>query len=343
LGDFVLVTVDLRSEYDFWRFAGHHRERLRGRFPDVQVAVPEPGAEPPELSRSDAVLTWRFSADQLHRAERLRWLACPAAGSEHLPVAQAARRGVVVTRGTGYHGAPMAEHVMGLVLGFARGLFLSAARQTAERWWKDEVAAEFRDVAGSTMTIVGCGAVGQDVARLASALGMRVWGLRRRPSRGASPHVERWFGPTEAADALGHADVVVNLLPATASTAGWFGVDRFAMFRPATGFVNVGRGSTVDESALLRALESGRVSWCGLDVTATKPPALGDPLRRHPRVVLTPKSAVFTRHYMDRAVTFFADNLERYLAGRPLMGVVEPDDHGPVLPSTAAAASFGGR
>ncbi|MGH3564899.1 MAG: D-2-hydroxyacid dehydrogenase [Pseudonocardia sp.] len=337
------MTVDLRSEYRFWHFADRHRELLRARFPDVRWAVLEKETEAPDLPRSDAVLAWRFSAEQLDRAPHLRWLACPAAGSEHLPVAEAARREVIVTRGVGYHGVPMAEHVMGLVLGFARGLFLSAARQSVHRWWKDEVASEFRDVAGSTMTVVGCGAVGHDVARLASAVGMRVWGVRRRPALGGSPHVERWYGSDEADDALGGADVVVNLLPSTVSTTHYFDTARFSALRPGAVFINVGRGSTVDEAALLQALESRRVSWCGLDVTAAKPPALNDPLRHHPRVVLTPKSAVFTHRYMDEAVSYFAENLERYLAGRPLQGVVDASSDDPPTSTVAASGSVGGR
>ncbi len=173
---------------------------------------------------------------------------------------------------------------------------------------------------GSTITIVGCGAVGREVARSASAMGMVVWGVRRCPAPEESPHVDRWFGSDETDAALGGADVVVNLLPATASTERYFDAVRFTAFKPGAIFVNVGRGSTVDEAALLKALESQHVSWCGLDVTATKPPALDDPLRQHPRVVLTPKSAVFTRRYMDEAMAFFADNLARYCAGQPLRG-----------------------
>jgi phosphoglycerate dehydrogenase-like enzyme len=319
------IAIDLRSSCDFWTFSPRHRASLSQRIPAVRLdESTAPGQVVTLLSEADAYFGWRFEPDWFLVSPRLRWIASPAAGVDHLPLEAAAAHGVMVSRSFGFHGVPMAEHVMGFVLGFARGLFLGMARQRTDLWWKADVAAEFFDVAGSTMTIVGCGTVGREVARLAAACGIRVLGVRRRlpPAEADVPAVSQWFGPADAEQALGQSQIVVNVLPATAETAGFFGARQFAVLPPGAVFINVGRGSTVDEAALLSALESGQVAWCGLDVTARKPPPADDPLRFHPRVVLTPKTSVFSHRYMDQAVEFFAGNLERYLNGLPLLGVV---------------------
>lgn len=323
------LVVDLRSEYGFWSFGPTQRASLSARFPDISlVEVTDTHHGVAAMRTAQVYLGWRFDPEWFPLASELRWIASPAAGVDHLPVAEATQHEVMVTRSFGFHGTPMAEHVMGLVLGFARGLFLSASVQRTELWPKSEIASAFFDVSGSTMVIVGCGAVGREVARLATACGMRVLGVRRHlpndAARSATSPIVEWFESTHVEEALAQARVVVNLLPATPDTRSFFNAGRFAALKPDTIFINVGRGSTVDETALLAALDSGRVSWCGLDVTARKPPPIDDPLRRHHRVVLTPKTSVFSHRYMDEAVDFFADNLDRYLAGAPLRGLVTP-------------------
>lgn len=317
------LAIDLRSDHDFWTFASRHRSALAIRFPTLSIVeITDPDHAAPALRTAEVYFGWRFAPGWFPVAPRLRWIASPAAGVDHLPLDEAGEHEVTVTRSFGFHGTPMAEHVLGLVLGFARGLFLGVARQRTELWWKSEVASSFFDVSGSTMTIVGCGAVGHEVARLAHACGMTVLGVRRHPPIADASPVARWFDVSRVEEALGQSRVVVNLLPATPETTRFFDERRFAAMPRGAVFINVGRGTTVDETALLAALEDGRLAGCGLDVTARKPPPLDDPLRRHPRVVLTPKTSVFSHRYMDQAVEFFADNLDRYLAGRPLHGLV---------------------
>lgn len=133
-------------------------------------------------------------------------------------------------------------------------------------------------------------------------------------------------------EVLPRSRAVVNLLPSTHETRGFFGETTFKACSPGAVFINLGRASTVDHDALLAALDSGRLAAAALDVQPHRPPALDDPLRHHPRIVLTPKSAVFSHAYMDRAVAFFRDNLRLFLAGQHLIGVVTPthgDPHAP--------------
>ncbi|WP_432824748.1 D-2-hydroxyacid dehydrogenase [Dactylosporangium sp. CA-092794] len=319
------VAIDLRSDHGFWAFAARHRSLLDLRFPTVSlVEIADARHAVQVLRTAEAYFGWRFAPAWFSVASRLRWIASPAAGVDHLPLHEAIERGVTVTRSFGFHGTPIAEHVMGLVLGFARGLFVGMARQRTDLWWKSDIAASFFDVSGATMTIVGCGSVGNDVARLAHACGMTVLGVRRTlpPTDSKPSPITGWFDASRVEEALAQAKVVVNLLPAAADTMRFFDERRFATMPRGAVFINVGRGSTVDEPALTAALAHGHLAGCGLDVTARKPPPMNDPLRQHPRVVLTPKTSVFSHRYMDHAVEFFADNLDRYLTGSPLRGLV---------------------
>ena len=315
-----VVLVCLESPHPFWRLSKEHERTLRTAFPavDFRLATTDTVAE--QLPDAQVYFGWRFGTDWFSAAPHMEWIASPAAGTDHLPIAEAEAAGVAVTRSYGFHGRPMAEHAMGLILGFSRGLFTSNRLQQTHQWWKDDLAEEFFDLADATMTIVGCGSIGADLAHAARAFGMEVIGVRRNP-----PATDRygitWMRTDDIRSAVADADVVVDLLPAASDTHHFFDRDTFAALKPRALFVNLGRASTVDHAALLNALDAGRLRGAALDVTDPRPLPMSDPLRRHPHVVLTPKSATFSRTYMDEAVAFFADNLHRHLAGWPLNGL----------------------
>ncbi|MFE2426966.1 D-2-hydroxyacid dehydrogenase [Streptomyces sp. NPDC059373] len=326
-----VVLVHLESPHPFWHLSGEHERTLRTAFPTVDFRNATAATVRHELPEAQVYFGWRFAPDWLCAAPQLEWIASPAAGTDHLPIAAAERAGVIVTRSYGFHGRPMAEHAMGLILGFSRGLFTSSRLQQTHRWWKDHLAEEFFDLAGATMTIVGCGSIGGHLARAARAFGMQVIGVRRNP-----PPTNRygltWMRTEDIREAVAKAAVVVDLLPATSDTDRLFDRDVFAAFKAGALFINLGRASTVDQTALLDALDTGHLRGAALDVTDPRPLPTGHPLRRHPRVVITPKSAAFCRTYMDEAVAFFADNLHRHLAGWPLNGLATAST---ARPSTA--------
>ncbi|MDT3395792.1 D-2-hydroxyacid dehydrogenase [Streptomyces sp. B1866] len=316
-----VVLVCLPSPHDVWRLSPDHEASLRSDFPDAEFRIVDSGAVADQLKDVHVYLGRRFAAEWFPLAPHLEWIASPAAGTDHLPVAEAEAAGVALTRSYGFHGRPMAEHAMGLVLGFSRGLFVSSRLQRTDLVWRDRLAEEFFDLADATMTIVGCGSIGSHLASAARAFGMNVIGVRRTPPPDTIEGIT-WMGADQARRAIARGDVVVNLLPATDDTRGYFSAEFFTAFKPGAMFLNLGRAATVDHSALLHTLESGRLLGAALDVTDPQPLPLDHPLRHHPRVVLTPKSSTLSRGYMDGAVAFFADNLHRYLSGWPLKGLV---------------------
>ncbi|WP_406303711.1 D-2-hydroxyacid dehydrogenase [Streptomyces sp. NBC_00885] len=321
------VLVSLNSPYGFWQFSNRHAEQLRSAFPSVRFRLAEEHDVPVEIHAADVYFGWAFDTEWLKPPTRLRWTATPSAGVDHWPVATLQAAGIMLTRGYGYHGQPMTEHAIGLLLGFSRGLFESSRLQIRSVWWKDDLAGSFFDLYGQTLTIVGCGCVGIRLAEVAQALGMHVIGVRREPPRSEPGGIE-WVPAHRVHEALPRSRAVVNLLPATEKTRGFFDETTFKACGPGAVFINLGRASTVDHDALLGALDRGHLAGAALDVQPHKPPALDDRLRHHPRIVLTPKSAVFSHAYMDQAVAFFRDNFRLFLADQPLNGAVTPSNGG---------------
>ncbi|MGB8944965.1 MAG: D-2-hydroxyacid dehydrogenase [Streptomyces sp.] len=322
------VMICLNSSYPFWQFSKQHAEELRSAFPDVRFRIAEEHIVAEEIRVADVYFGWAFHTDWLNVPTRLRWAATPSAGVDHWPVAALDAANVMLTRGYGYHGPPMTEHAIGLLLGFSRGLFDSSRLQTRSLWWKDDLAGRFFDLAGQTLTIIGCGSIGVRVAEVAQALGMHVIGVRRNPPRSEPGEIE-WLPAHRVHEALARSRAIVNLLPATDETRGFFSESTFKACSPGAVFINLGRASTVDHDALLNALDTGSLAGAALDVQPHKPPALDDPLRHHPRIVLTPKSATFSHTYMDQAVAFFRDNLQLFMADQPLNGAVTSTIGGP--------------
>ncbi|WP_282696174.1 D-2-hydroxyacid dehydrogenase [Streptomyces sp. CC208A] len=326
-----VVLISLESPHSFWRLSSEHERALSAAFPGLEFRRATEAAVPNQLADAHVYFGWQFAPSWLFAAPHLKWIASPAAGTDHLPVAEARSVGVALTRSYGFHGRPMAEHAMGLVLGFSRGLFISQRVQRNRAWWKDDLAEEFFDLAGATMTIVGCGSVGRHLAQAARAFGMNVIGVRRTPPAASEGGIT-WVHTTAVHQAVSIADVVVNLLPATSATDRYFDHNLFSACKPRSLFLNLGRAATVDQPALLASLDTGHLRGAALDVFDPKPLPARHPLRLHPRVVLTPKSSVLCRAYMDEAVAFFADNLHRYLSGHPLNGLAEaPDTRSPLV------------
>lgn len=247
----------------------------------------------------------------LRRCESLSWLQSPAAGIDAPVFAEVVRRGVRLTNAHVTH-IPIAEHVLRSVLAHYQQDHRWRAAQ-AERAWRRH---DFREVHGTTWLVIGVGAIGGAVAERARAFGAAVVGVRRHP-RGDEP-VDEMIGPDDVATALPRADVVVLSAPSTPETEGMVDAGFLAAMKEASVLVNVGRGSLVDEEALLRALDHGIPEAAVLDVTATEPLPGDSPLWAHPSVVLTPHNAAGGTGRHARLAELFLDNLARYREGRPL-------------------------
>ncbi len=241
----------------------------------------------------------------------LRWFQSPAAGYDAEPFRRMARRGVRVCNAH-VNSLPIAEFVLRSVLDEFQGAEVWR-RQQDESTWRIH---DWREVSGTTWLIVGLGHIGGAVAVRARALGAQVIGCRRTPS--PDDPADRTVTPDRLRDVVGEADVVVLSAPAGPSTDRLVDAGFLASMKPRSMLVNVGRGSLVDEEALLDALDTGTPVAAALDVFTTEPLPAAHPFWTHPRVRVTPHNAAGGFGRFGRQADLFDDNLDRYLAGEPL-------------------------
>jgi phosphoglycerate dehydrogenase-like enzyme len=262
-----------------------------------------------DLFRSGAPLGRFFGL--LPRLASLRWFASPAAGFDSPVFAELARGGVRITNAH-VNSLPIAEFVMRAVLDEFQGA-AQWRRQVPGREW---AVHDWREVGGTTWLIIGLGGIGSEVAVRARAFGATVIGCRRTPS--PDDPTDRTVTPDQLAGEVGGADVVVLAAPATPATADLVDAGFLAAMRPGSVLVNVARGSLVDEDALLAALDTGRPVAAVLDVFRTEPLPADHPFWSHPSVRVTPHNAAGGVGRLRRQAELFADNLDRFLADRPL-------------------------
>lgn len=275
------------------------------------------------LDEIEIIAGWGFPYELLPEADHLRWFQQWAAGADWLlrhPAA--AEMDFVLTNASGVHPIPIAEHVFGLLLTFARDLHQAVRAQERHEWIHQSEQDALFELYGKRMLLIGVGAIGERIAEVGVALGMDVWGVRRDPTVGAAG-VAAMFGPDRLLELLPDVDVVVLTVPLTEETRGMIGERELEAMRPDAYLVNIGRGGTVDEDALIRALREGQLAGAGLDVFEEEPLPEESPLWTMEQVIVTSHYAGITPRYHERALDIFLENLRRYRAGEPLQNVVD--------------------
>jgi phosphoglycerate dehydrogenase-like enzyme len=230
------------------------------------------------------------------------------------------RPDVEVTTASGIHAIPISEHIIGAILAFSRGFLRALAAQREGRW--DRYSPD--EAAGKTLGLIGYGPIARRTAMLAQALGMEVRVLRNTPQATPDPGVAQVYGPGELRALLAASDYVVLAAPLTPATRHLIDAAALAAMKPGAVLINISRGGLVDEPALVRALQEGRIGGAALDVFAEEPLPPASPLWALPNVLITPHLAGANPHYNRRATELFCDNLRRYLAGAPLLNRVDP-------------------
>lgn len=254
----------------------------------------------------------------------LVWLQSMTAGVENCVKSERIASGsAVLTNAQGLYGPEIAEHVLAMALTLTRGVDVYQALQSEESWQRqpDFGNSDPATMGNQTMLVVGLGGIGRQVAKRAKALGMTVLATRNSSREGPS-YVDRVGLANELPELLGHADIVVNATPLTPSTTGLFDEKAFAAMKPSAYFINIGRGPSVVTADLVDALRGGAIAGAGLDVTDPEPLPDGHPLWTMPRVIITPHVAARSPAATARLGVLARENLRRYIAGEPLLSVV---------------------
>lgn len=255
-------------------------------------------------------------------APQLRWLQATSAG-----IGQFVKRmgyadsmpQTLFTTASGVHAIPLAEFCIMSILNHFRGLAQMQADQAARRWERFATT----DLPGKTVAVIGMGNIGAEIARLSVAHGMRVIGSKMTPK--ALPNVDHVFAHDDLHAMLREADVVIMTAPHTPTTDQMLDAAAFTAMRDGAYFINIGRGATVDEPALVSALQSGKLAGAALDVFAEEPLPPESSLWAMPNVLVSPHSASTSDKENQRITDLFCDNLRRFLDGRPLRNVLDTE------------------
>ncbi len=321
------------------------QSRLRAVSPELDITFSGTDSQAGVDALADPVadgLLANFCPNDLDRLPKLRWLALVGAGVEHLREADPWAHGVTVTNGSGLHGTAIAEYTLSQMLFFSQN---TAARQGSQRegaWpavWTDEwLALLGSSLRGKTVTIVGYGSIGREVARLAQAFGMRVLAVKADPTakvdRGYTPAglgdvdgtiPARIAGTGQLGELFAESDFAVLTLPYTPLTERIVDAKVIEALPSRAVLINVARGRVLDESALRDALQRSAIRGAAMDVATVEPVPADAPLWRVPNLVLTPHVSAINDPpgWWDLVAGLMGENLARYAARRDLLNVVD--------------------
>ena len=337
--------------FELWCAPDWLGTRLQRDFPDMQVVqLPFYDGLDREIPDADIFAGWSLRPQQLVAARKLRWIHATAAGVSQLLTPELVASDIVVTNSRTIQGPIVAEHVIAVVLALAKGLPGAIRYQDRHEWAQKQLWQQpprLREISGATLGLVGFGTIARETARRALALGMKVIAVREHPEHGTAPGRElastqshadadfnsavlqfgssavRILGLDSLDELLRASDYVVLTAPETPRTAGLINAARLAQMRPDAFLINVSRGSLLDEAALVDALRSRRIAGASLDVFQTEPLPADSPLWDAPNLLLTPHTAAVVDGLWERHYALIAENVRRFLAGRPLLNLVD--------------------
>ncbi|MGD8698534.1 MAG: D-2-hydroxyacid dehydrogenase [Gemmatimonadales bacterium] len=329
------------SRYPLWCLPEGDAERIQAALPpewEVVRVLEEADGSGDGVPRSTSALNealrdaevycgFGIPRDVFAASDRLRWVHSGSAGVGGSLYPEMLERDVVFTNSAGIHAVPVAEHAVAMMYYFARGLDQVAAGRRAGRLWdRDRIACApspvgelYESVAG----IIGYGGIGREVGRQAKGLGMQVWALDRDPERKPLEHADRVFAPADLDEFLAGCDYLVITAPHTPQTAGLIGAARLGRLKPNAVLINVARAAIVHEEALIAALRAGAIRGAGLDVYASEPLPETSELWDLDNVCLTPHIGGVSPRFWERETELIIENIRRYLAGEPMLNVVD--------------------
>lgn len=302
-----------------------HLSLLQSVAPGVEI-IPVRSASEAAKAVAGAQAVIGFCTEAILSAEpQLHWIQVYSSGVDRcVPIPGMQKGNKLLTNGQRIASPGLAEHAIALMMALVRGLDLYHNNQSNEIWQSEAGMAreDFMEIEGRTMLVVGLGGIGTQAAKRAHGLGMRV--VATRGSRREGPPYVDYVGlADETLRLAAQADIVINTTPLTAQTRGMFNAEFFAAMKPTAYFISVGRGASTVTDDLVAALKNGEIAGAGLDVTDPEPLPGGHPLWSMPRVIITPHMAGRSDKGRDRLFLLVQENLRRYVAGEPMLSVVD--------------------
>ena len=306
----------------------HFSEQLRAADPELRLIVMDDQGntdcdEQPEVLfvYYDMFFASEKSAALVDSLERIAagcaWVQTGSAGYDHHMLSRVKAAAPNYCNAAGIHAVPIAQYVLGNMLRWSKRMDLHWEQQCRHQWKHVDHSG---DLTGATLGIVGFGGIGQEVARLGKAFGMRVLGIRRTPA--LSEHADQVLGTDQLDSVLAESDYIVLVLPHSDATEGLIGVRELGLMKESAMLINVGRGSSLDEGALMAALSSGELACAALDTTREEPLPEDSLLWDAPNCFITPHNSPTSPHAAARLVALLCDNIRCHRAGKPLRNLL---------------------
>ncbi|MBB6455128.1 phosphoglycerate dehydrogenase-like enzyme [Salirhabdus euzebyi] len=274
------------------------------------------------LPEAEVLITYGedLTDEHIEMATSLKWIMVISAGMDLMPFRKIEEKNILVTNVKGIHASPMAEYAISMLLQVSRNAKTLMENQKAHVW---DRKVPMTEISEKTMMVIGSGAIGQEVARLAKAFRMKTIGISR--SGRAVDYFDETATIQALMDRIGEADFVVSVLPSTKETENLLQETHFNNMKESAIFLNMGRGITVDEPGMIRALQNEKFAHAVLDVFHQEPLPEDNPLWDMENVTITPHLSGISPQYQPRAFEIFEENLTKYIQGeKPLRNEVDP-------------------
>lgn len=312
--------------FELWHAPLWLRQKLQEAYPDFIVdQLQSYDRVPEEIVDTDVFIGWSLRPEQFRIAKKLKWIHSPAAAVHQLMYPDLTNSNVILTNSTGVHGPVVAEHAIAVVLALAKRLPQAMHYQARKIWAQELLWNEHprpREVAGATVLVVGMGGIGREFAVRAKALGMKVVAVRENPAKGAGP-ADAVYGAEKIDELLPQADFVLLCTPVTPATTAIINKERLGRMKFGAYLINVARGPLIDDAALIDALRQQRIAGAALDVFAEEPLPPESPFWSLENVLITPHTAAVTEKLWERHYDLIVENLNRFVAGKPLLNEVD--------------------
>ncbi|MDO4295545.1 MAG: D-2-hydroxyacid dehydrogenase [bacterium] len=298
-----------------------HKTYLESKAPNAHFIYSSPEEVSDEQLAQANILIGNVPTKRLHAPSNLRWMQLNSAGSDVYCQPNVLDSKTILTNATGAYGLAISEYMLGVSLSLQNKLFLYRDNQR-EHLWRDE--GNVSSIEGSTTLVVGLGDIGGSYARKMKALGSYTIGIRRTATD-KPDYLDELYALSDLDELLPRADFVALSLPNSSETYHLMDERRLLLMKSSAILINVGRGTAIDTDALLHVLNKGHLAGCAVDVTDPEPLPPTHPLWDAPRMIITPHISGFYHlpETFERIVRIAGENLEAFLAGKPLRNVVD--------------------
>jgi phosphoglycerate dehydrogenase-like enzyme len=320
------LLICVVSHFSQWNAQPVMPDTIRQRWPEMNVVhLKDLARLPAELADADVFVGSVLRQPDFLHAKKLKWVHSTSAGVTQLTYPELRNSGIVLTNASGVFSVPMAEHIIGLMLALARNFPDTVRQQDKAEWSQQKLwdkPQHLSELKGNLLLIVGYGSIGKEVAMRAKAFGMRVWGVTKS-GKGDLTHVEKIIAAADLNTALPEADYVLLCAPETPQTQRLIGLDQVSRMKRGARLINVGRGSLLDEPALIMALENKTLSGAAIDVTEKEPLPADSPLWRAPNLFITPHTSAVSDRLWHRETALLMKLLGQWFDGRELSNRVD--------------------